>query len=299
MLAPESAVMIGEWVLMDNRFNLNVPEKNPVTDGVVQGVEIQSAHPGAQEEFKIAVRDFNLFYGKFHALGNIDMKVRSQRITAIIGPSGCGKSTLLRSMNRMNDLIPNVTITGEIKLENENIYDPDLDVVNIRRRVGMVFQRPNPFPKSIYGNVAYGPRLYGVHRRSDLDGIVEKSLKQAALWDEVKDLLQRSALALSGGQQQRLCLARSLALQPEIILLDEPTSGLDPISTGKIELTLQELKKEYTIILVPHSVQQAARTADYAGFFLQGELVEWAPGKDIFIKPVDKRTEDYIEGRFG
>jgi phosphate transport system ATP-binding protein len=291
--------------VMDALFRPNAIEKDPVNNEVTQVVDTQRSQPGTSEINKLEVRDFNLFYGKFQALENINMVVRSQRITAIIGPSGCGKSTLLRSMNRMNDTIPGVSVTGQIMLEDENIYNPNLDVVNVRRRIGMVFQRPNPFPKSIYDNVAYGPRLYNINLRADLDAIVERSLKQAALWDEVKDMLQQPALALSGGQQQRLCIARALAVQPEVILMDEPASALDPIATLKIEELMQSLKNEYTIVIVTHNMQQAARVSDYTAFMMlenpqtrSGVLVEYGDTTQIFTQPAKQQTEDYITGRF-
>jgi phosphate transport system ATP-binding protein len=291
--------------VMDALFRPNAIEKDPVNNEVTQVVDTQRSQPGTSEINKLEVRDFNLFYGKFQALENINMAVRSQHITAIIGPSGCGKSTLLRSMNRMNDTIPGVSVTGQIMLEDENIYNPNLDVVNVRRRIGMVFQRPNPFPKSIYDNVAYGPRLYNINLRADLDAIVERSLKQAALWDEVKDMLQQPALALSGGQQQRLCIARALAVQPEVILMDEPASALDPIATLKIEELMQSLKNEYTIVIVTHNMQQAARVSDYTAFMMlenpqtrSGVLVEYGDTTQIFTQPAKQQTEDYITGRF-
>jgi len=233
------------------------------------------------------------------SLRDINLKIPAHAITVLFGPAGGGKSTFLRVLNRLNDLADVTLVSGKVMIDGMNILDPKLDVNALRRRVGMVFARPVVLPLSIRGNLVYGLEIAGERRASVLDEAVERSLRLAVLWEEVHDRLDEPAIALSGGQQQRLCLARSLALQPEIILLDEPTSGLDPISTGKVEMTLQELKKEYTIILVPHSVQQAARVADFAGFFLQGELVEWAPGKDIFTNPKDKRTEDYVEGRFG
>jgi phosphate transport system ATP-binding protein len=253
---------------------------------------------------KVGVKDLSVYYGKFRALHSIDLSIREKQITAIIGPSGCGKSTLLRSFNRMNDLTPGSRVSGEITLDGENIYSPGVDVVDIRRRVGMVFQRPNPFPKSIYNNVAYGPRLFGIRRRSDLDTIVEHSLRQAALWDEVKDKLYQSGLSISGGQQQRLCIARALAVEPEVILMDEPASALDPISTLKIEELMQELKKEYTIVIVTHNMQQAARVSDYTAMIMidearAGRMIEYDITNVIFTRPKDKRTEDYVTGRFG
>ena len=247
---------------------------------------------------EIQVRNLELFYGDNKALKNINLDIESKKVTALIGPSGCGKSTFLRTLNRMNDLIDNVKITGEITIGGKNIYN-DIDEIDLRKKVGMVFQKPNPFPMSIYDNVAYGPRLHGVKDKKTLDGIVEKSLKGAALWDEVKDRLKKSALGLSGGQQQRLCIARTIAVSPEIILMDEPTSALDPISTIKMEELMYELKKKYTVVIVTHNMQQAGRIADKTAFFLSGEVVEYGDTSDIFYKPRDKRTEDYITGRFG
>jgi phosphate transport system ATP-binding protein len=253
---------------------------------------------------KVEVRNLEVYYGKFRALTDINLSIREKHITAIIGPSGCGKSTLLRTFNRMNDLTPNARIEGDVLLENQNIYAPGVDVVEVRRRIGMVFQRPNPFPKSIYDNVAYGPRLYGVRRRSDLDEIVEKSLKQAALWEEIKDKLHQSGLALSGGQQQRLCIARALAVEPDIILMDEPASALDPISTLRIEELMHDLVQDYTIIIVTHNMQQAARVSDYTAMMMidedrAGKMIEFDHTNIIFTNPKDKRTEDYVTGRFG
>ena len=247
---------------------------------------------------EIQVRNLELFYGDNKALKNINLDIESKKVTALIGPSGCGKSTFLRTLNRMNDLIDNVKITGEITIGGKNIYK-DIDEIDLRKKVGMVFQKPNPFPMSIYDNVAYGPRLHGVKDKKTLDGIVEKSLKGAALWDEVKDRLKKSALGLSGGQQQRLCIARTIAVSPEIILMDEPTSALDPISTIKMEELMYALKKKYTVVIVTHNMQQAGRIADKTAFFLSGEVVEYGDTSDIFYKPRDKRTEDYITGRFG
>lgn len=247
---------------------------------------------------KIDVKDFNLYYGDFHALKNINIGMHEHEVSALIGPSGCGKSTLLKSLNRMNDLVPDVKITGRAALDGVDIYG-NIDVNDLRRRVGMVFQKPNPFPMSVYDNVAYGPRTHGIRARGELDAIVEKSLRQAAIWDELKDRLKKSALALSGGQQQRLCIARALAVAPEVLLMDEPTSALDPISTSRIEDLINELKGQYTIVIVTHNMQQAARISDQTAFFLHGEMVECAPTLDIFAHPADKRTEDYITGRFG
>lgn len=251
-----------------------------------------------KQEKKIAVKDLNLFYGNFQALNNINMDVNSGEITALIGPSGCGKSTFLKTLNRMNDLIENVKITGSIQLDGQEILT-GVDVVELRKRVGMVFQKPNPFPMSIYDNVAYGPRIHGIRKKSQLDDIVEKSLRDAALWDEVRERIQKSALGISGGQQQRLCIARTLATQPEVILMDEPTSALDPISTMKIEDLCEELKKRYTIIIVTHNMQQAGRISDRTAFFLLGDLIEYDQTEKIFNKPGDERTERYITGRFG
>jgi phosphate transport system ATP-binding protein len=253
---------------------------------------------------KVEVRNLAVYYGKFRALKEINLIVHEKKITAIIGPSGCGKSTLLRSFNRMNDLTPGCRMDGEITLDGENILAPGVDVVDIRRRVGMVFQRPNPFPKSIYDNVAYGPRLYGIRRKADLDGIVETSIRSAALWDEVKDKLNQSGLSLSGGQQQRLCIARALAVEPEVILMDEPASALDPISTLKIEELMQDLKQDYTIVIVTHNMQQAARVSDFTAMMMiddqrAGHLIEYDQTNIIFTRPKDKRTEDYVTGRFG
>ena len=250
-------------------------------------------------ETKISTSDLNLYYGNNHALKNINLDIYENQITAFIGPSGCGKSTYLKTLNRMNDLVPNVTINGKVWIDGEDIYDPKVDTTLLRKKVGMVFQQPNPFPMSIYDNIAYGPRIHGIKGKAELDAIVEKSLRGAAQWDEVKDRLKRSALGLSGGQQQRLCIARALAVEPEILLMDEPTSALDPISTLKIEDLMGELKKNYTVVIVTHNMQQATRIADYTAFFLVGEIVEYAPTTDLFSHPREKKTEDYITGRFG
>ena len=247
---------------------------------------------------KIEIRDVNLFYNDFHALKNIDLDVQANEITAFIGPSGCGKSTLLKSLNRMNDLVEGCKISGTMLLDGEDIYG-NMDVNLLRKRVGMVFQKPNPFPMSIYDNIAFGPRTHGIKSKAKLDEIVEKSLRDAAIWDEVKDRLKKSALGLSGGQQQRLCIARALAVCPEVLLMDEPTSALDPISTAKIEDLVLDLKKEYTIVMVTHNMQQATRMSDKTVFFLLGEVIEAAPTEQLFSIPRDKRTEDYITGRFG
>ena len=250
-------------------------------------------------ETKISTSDLNLYYGNNHALKNINLDIYENQITAFIGPSGCGKSTYLKTLNRMNDLVPNVTINGKVWIDGEDIYDPKVDTTLLRKKVGMVFRQPNPFPMSIYDNIAYGPRIHGIKGKAELDAIVEKSLRGAALWDEVKDRLKRFALGLSGGQQQRLCIARALAVEPEILLMDEPTSALDPISTLKIEDLMGELKKNYTVVIVTHNMQQATRIADYTAFFLVGEVVEYAPTTDLFSHPREKKTEDYITGRFG
>ncbi len=249
-------------------------------------------------DIKISIRKFNLFYGDFHALHDIHLNIGTQSIMALIGPSGCGKSTLLRSINRMNDLIENCHTSGEILLDGKNVYE-ETDISSLRKRVGMVFQKANPFPMSIYDNITYGPRVHGINDKAMLDHIVETSLKKAALWDELKGSLKKNALMISGGQQQRLCIARSIAVEPEVLLLDEPTSALDPISTGKIEDLLQELKKKYTIVIVTHNMQQAARVADETSFFLFGSMVETGLSEKIFKEPQDKRTLDYVMGRFG
>jgi phosphate transport system ATP-binding protein len=245
------------------------------------------------------VKDMELYYGSFHALKNVNLNIASGEITALIGPSGCGKSTFLKSLNRMNDLVEGCRITGDIRLMGEDIYDKNMDVSVLRRRVGMVFQKPNPFPMSVYDNIAYGPRTHGVKKKAELDEIVEKSLRDAAIWDELKDRLKKSALGLSGGQQQRLCIARALAVKPEVILMDEPTSALDPISTSKIEDLVMDIKKEYTIVMVTHNMQQAVRVSDTTVFFLLGEIIESGATGQMFSVPKDKRTEDYITGRFG
>lgn len=247
---------------------------------------------------KFTVNNLNLWYNDFKALKNINLGMQANKITAFIGPSGCGKSTLLKTLNRMNDLVEGCRIEGEILLDNDNIYK-DMDVNLLRKRVGMVFQKPNPFPMSIYDNIAFGPRTHGIHSKAKLDEIVEESLKSAAIWDETKDVLKKSALAMSGGQQQRLCIARALAVKPEVLLMDEPTSALDPISTSKIEDLAAELKKKYTIIMVTHNMQQAVRISDYTAFFLLGEVIEFSKTDAMFSDPKDKRTEDYITGRFG
>ena len=247
----------------------------------------------------LSVQDLCLWYGSHQALTNINIEIPEKSITALIGPSGCGKSTFLKTLDRMNDLIPDVKITGSVRYKGEDIFDPSVDVSELRRQVGMVFQKPNPFPMSIYDNIAYGPRTHGMKNKAKLDEIVEQSLRGAAIWDEVKDRLKKNALGLSGGQQQRLCIARALAVEPDVLLMDEPTSALDPISTSKIEELAMELKEKYTIVIVTHNMQQAVRISDHTAFFLLGELVEYGETEKLFSQPRDKRTEDYITGRFG
>ena len=249
------------------------------------------------KKYKFDISNLNLHYGDFHALKDVNMQIEANKITAFIGPSGCGKSTFLKTLNRMNDLVENCKIDGKVLLDGTDIYK-DMDEITLRYRVGMVFQQPNPFPKSVYDNVAYGPRIAGIKKKSQLDEIVERSLRQAAIWDELKDRLHKSALGLSGGQQQRLCIARTLAVEPEVILMDEPTSALDPISTSKIEDLAMELKKDYTIVMVTHNMQQAVRVSDNTAFFLLGEVIEYNDTEKLFSIPSDKRTEDYITGRF-
>ena len=251
------------------------------------------------ENSKVSIQNMDLYYGDFHAPKNLNLEIPANQVTAFIGPSGCGKSTCIKSLNRMNDLIDGCKITGTIKIDGEDIYDPRTDVTLLRKRAGMVFQKANPFPMSVYDNIAYGPRVHGIKNRAKLDEIVENSLRGAALWDEVKDRLKKSALGLSGGQQQRLCIARALAVEPDILLMDEPTSALDPISTLKIEDLMEELKKDYTVIVVTHNMQQAARVADMTAFFLLGEIIEFDKTQLMFSTPKDKRTEEYITGRFG
>lgn len=248
---------------------------------------------------KMSIQNLNFFYGGFLALSHISIGIKERQITALIGPSGCGKSTFLRTLNRMNDTIPDTRVEGQVLLDDQDIYDPQVDVVNLRQRVGMVFQRPNPFPQSVYDNAAFGPRVLGLDRQRDLDELVERSLQGAALWDEVKDNLNRSALELNGGQQQRLCIARVLAVEPEVILMDEPCSALDPIATLKIEELMRELEKNYTIVIVTHNMQQAARASDWTGLFWLGELVEYGPTEKLFTNPTQQKTEDYITGRLG
>ncbi len=267
-------------------------------------LSMRSVQKDAAPSPKMLVRNMNFYYGSFRALADINLEFPENQITAIIGPSGCGKSTLLRTLDRMNDLVPHARVEGEILLDGENIYAPNMDVVSVRRRVGMVFQRPNPFPKSIYDNVIYGPRLLGIRDKKVLDEIVEKSLRGSALWDEVKDKLHESGLALSGGQQQRLCIARMIAVEPEVVLMDEPCSALDPVATIKIEDLMRDLRNNYTIIIVTHNMQQAARVSDYTAMMMMrpdraGEMIEFNKTRQIFTNPQDKRTEDYVTGRFG
>ena len=250
-------------------------------------------------KIKVKVENLNLYYGENHALKDVSMDIQENAVTAFIGPSGCGKSTFLKTLNRMNDLVDGVRIDGKVLLDGEDIYEPGVDTTILRKKVGMVFQQPNPFPMSIYDNIAYGPRVHGIRDKKRLDQIVEESLRGAAIFDEVKDRLKKSAMGLSGGQQQRICIARALAVQPEVLLMDEPTSALDPISTAKIEELMEDLKKKYTVIVVTHNMQQATRVSDQTAFFLVGEMVEFGDTKQIFSYPQDKRTEDYIKGRFG
>lgn len=271
----------------------NVEEKS------MPSVDERNMHDPDNKRVKIKARNLSLFYGDLKALKNINVDIYENEITALIGPSGCGKSTFLRSLNRMNDLIPSARTVGSVFIDDTDIYEPDIDVVMLRKQVGMVFQRPNPFPMSIFDNVAYGPRMHGQRDRSKLEEIVENTLKSAALWDEVKDKLKKSAFDLSGGQQQRLCIARVLAVEPDVVLMDEPASALDPISTFKIEELMVELKQRYTVVLVTHNMYQASRVSQRTGFFLSGELVEIDDTAQIFEKPYDKRTDDYIRGRFG
>ena len=264
-----------------------------------EAIKNKTAHPAdTPADVKIAIKDLNLYYGAFHALHGINLDIERGKITAFIGPSGCGKSTLLKTLNRMNDLIPDCRVEGSITLDGEDIYG-SMDVNLLRKRVGMVFQKPNPFPMSIYDNVAYGPRVHGIRNKARLDEIVEESLRGAAIFDEVKDRLKKSALGLSGGQQQRLCIARALAVEPEVLLMDEPTSALDPISTAKIEDLMESLKQKYTVVVVTHNMQQATRVSDYTAFFLLGELIEFGKTRQVFSYPREKKTEDYITGRFG
>jgi phosphate transport system ATP-binding protein len=275
---------------------------NPQFQGIRTKVPIRSSAPEGpgSADVRVAVKNFNFWYGTRSALRNINMDIYARQVTSIIGPSGCGKSTFLRSLNRMNDVIPNVRMEGEIIVDGQNIIEPDIDVVALRRNIGMVFQQPNPFPKTIYENIAYGLRINNLAKSSSERELrIEEALRQAAIWDEVQGRLQKSALSMSGGEQQRLCIARALAVHPQILLMDEPASALDPISTAKIEDLIFKLKKNYTIVIVTHNMQQAARVSDYTAFFMQGELVEFGPTDLIFTNPKDKRTEDYITGRFG
>jgi phosphate transport system ATP-binding protein len=286
---------------LNNMEAITIAVKTPVGVAVSAKAEPAAVASGST---KMDVRNLSVYYRAFRAVAEVSMPVYEHQITAIIGPSGCGKTTLLRTFNRMNDLVPGSRIEGNIMLDGEPLYGPTVDVVDVRRRVGMVFQRPNPFPKSVFDNVTYGPRLYGVHKKSDLNDIVEKSLRSAALWDEVKDKLNESGMALSGGQQQRLCIARALAVEPEILLMDEPCSALDPVATLKIEDLMQELQSTYTIVIVTHNMQQAARVSDYTAMMMMrpdraGEMIEFDHTKQIFTQPKDKRTEDYVTGRFG
>ena len=272
--------------------------------GVMVRPQVTEAAASAASAIKMSATNLSVYYRTFRAVADVTLPIYSNTITAIIGPSGCGKSTLLRTFNRMNDLVPGSRVEGEVSLDGEPLFGPNIDVVDVRRRVGMVFQRPNPFPKSIFDNVAYGPRLYGIGRKSDLNDIVESSLKSAALWDDVKDKLTQSGMALSGGQQQRLCIARALAVGPEVLLMDEPCSALDPVATLKIEELMQELQSTYTIVIVTHNMQQAARVSDYTAMMMMrpdraGEMIEFDNTKQIFTLPKDKRTEDYVTGRFG
>ncbi len=296
-------------VEIQTRISVPTPEVNPeIMENDMQTIETDKTETNGDkaEANKMQIENLSVYYRDFQAIANVNLSIRSQKITAIIGPSGCGKSTLLRALNRMNDLVVGSHAEGQVYLDGQPLYAPGTDVVEVRRRIGMVFQRPNPFPKSIYDNVAYGPRLYGIRKKSDLDEIVERSLRQAALWEEVKDKLEQSGLALSGGQQQRLCIARALAVEPEVILMDEPASALDPIATLKIEELMREIKKDYTIVIVTHNMQQAARVSDYTAMMMlasdksrSGTVIEFDDTQRIFTNPKDKRTEDYVTGRFG
>ncbi len=279
-------------------FNMGISSASSLgKDAVLQSKVLMDESVSANCE--VRVEHLNFFYGSKQALFDVSIEIKEKGVAALIGPSGCGKSTFLRVLNRMNDLISGTRMEGSITIHNQDIYSPGVDVVELRKKVGMVFQQPNPFPKSIYDNIAYGPRIHGVKNRRQLDQVVEESLRGGALWDEVKDRLYEPALALSGGQQQRLCIARALAVQPRVLLMDEPTSAVDPIATQRIEDLIRDLCQDYTIIIVTHNMQQAARISDNTGFFLQGEMVEWAKTSKIFTKPEDQRTEDYITGRFG
>ncbi|MBM4236736.1 MAG: phosphate ABC transporter ATP-binding protein [Firmicutes bacterium] len=278
----------------------NAPNSlDAITDKEPAKAEHNDHSPVGDQFYDVTVDHLNFYYNNVQALFDVSLAVKEKGVAALIGPSGCGKSTFLRVLNRMNDLVPGTRLEGKVTVHGENIYDPDTDVVELRKKVGMVFQQPNPFPKSIYDNIAYGPRIHGLKNREQLDQIVEESLKGGALWEEVKDRLREPALALSGGQQQRLCIARALAVQPKVLLMDEPTSAIDPIATQRIEDLIRDLCQNYTIIIVTHNMQQAARISDFTGFFLQGEMVEWGKTSQLFTKPADQRTEDYITGRFG
>jgi phosphate transport system ATP-binding protein len=278
----------------------NAPNRlEAITDKESVNTEHNDRSPAGVQYYDVTVDHLNFYYSNVQALFDVSLAIKEKGVAALIGPSGCGKSTFLRVLNRMNDLVPGTRLEGKVTVHGENIYDPDTDVVELRKKVGMVFQQPNPFPKSIYDNVAYGPRIHGLKNREQLDQIVEESLKGGVLWEEVKDRLHEPALALSGGQQQRLCIARALAVEPKVLLMDEPTSAIDPIATQRIEDLVRELCQNYTIIIVTHNMQQAARISDFTGFFLQGEMVEWGKTSQIFTKPEDQRTEDYITGRFG
>ncbi len=285
---------------MENRLisNSDKANENSLDKPMFTVPTAQAEAEVSSTEYKFTIKDLNLYYGDFQALINVNLDIPANQVTAFIGPSGCGKSTLLKSLNRMNDLITDCKIYGDVRLDGQDIYN-GMDINMLRKRVGMVFQKPNPFPMSIYDNIAFGPRTHGIRSKVKLDTIVEKSLRDAAIWDETKDRLKTSALALSGGQQQRLCIARALAVEPEVLLMDEPTSALDPISTTKIEDLATELKKDYTIIIVTHNMQQAARISNKTAFFLLGEVIEYNDTEDLFSRPVDQRTEDYITGRFG
>lgn len=302
----QDEAQMSEAKILNEQKDAEVKVDVPITEqekiAAIKAEAMKAQEPEAEampKQTKIQINNMDLYYGSFHALKDVNITIPEKEITAFIGPSGCGKSTLLKSINRMNDLVEGCRIEGELWLDNENIYASSTDVCYLRKRVGMVFQSPNPFPMSVYDNVAYGPRLHGITGRKELDEIVERSLTQAAIFDEVKDRLKRSALGLSGGQQQRLCIARALAVEPEVLLMDEPTSALDPISTAKIEELAVELKNEYTIVMVTHNMQQAVRVSDNTVFFLLGEVVEAAPTATLFATPKDPRTEDYITGRFG
>lgn len=295
-------MLINPVVIQGNKemISLNTKVKHSNSLGIPEAAnDLEGNKPSNKDYCEVKVEGLNFYYGSNQALFNINIMVEEKGVAALIGPSGCGKSTFLRVLNRMNDLIEGTRLEGKITVHGEDIYDPVTDVVKLRKKVGMVFQQPNPFPKSIFDNIAYGPRIDGQKNKAALNNIVEESLKSAALWDEVKDRLHEPALALSGGQQQRLCIARALAVQPRILLMDEPTSAIDPIATQRIEDLIRDLCSDYTIIIVTHNMQQAARISDHTGFFLQGEMIEWGETSQLFIKPKDQRTEDYITGRFG